>query len=211
MPAKLNDQELSDLDFTDTVVMRGADTNEATDPTARILRQLDVLIDSIALKVELGATDPRLWRILAGFYLAAERIADYNDLVRKHLAQFGAPLRIDQPPVTFTLPVKVNFDDIPKLDMIRSACASPGGAVIDFSAVRRLSSGGLIALAELLTALAAMKELPLLRGLDTFIDSVESVVAAGQGTREMQELLNAYRRYRSAHPRRGDEHGIAAA
>ena len=76
MPAKLSELELSDLDFTDTVVMRGADTNEAADPTERILRQLDLLIDSIALKVEFGATDPRLWRILAGFYLAGERIAD---------------------------------------------------------------------------------------------------------------------------------------
>jgi hypothetical protein len=191
--------------------MRGADTNEAADPTERILRQLDILIDSIALKVEFGATDPRLWRILAGFYLAGERIADYNDLVRKHLAQFGAPLRIDQPPVTFSLPVKVNFDDIPKLDMIRSACASPGGAVIDFSAVRRLSSGGLIALTELLTALAGMKELPLLRGLETFIDSVEGAVTSGQGTREMQELIAAFRRYSNAHPRCSDERGVAAA
>src|SRR5690606_7271575 len=107
MPAKLSEVELSDLDFTDTVVMRGEETNEAVDPTERILGQLDLLVDSIALKVELGSNDARLWRILAGVYLAAERIADYSDLVRKHLAQFGTPLRIDQPPVSFALPVKV--------------------------------------------------------------------------------------------------------
>jgi hypothetical protein len=211
MPAKLSELELSDLDFTDTVVMRGAETNEAADPAERILRQIDTLIDSIALKVEFGSTDPRLWRILAGVYLANERIADYNDLVRKHLALFGSPLRLDQPPVTFGLPVKVNFDDIPKLDMIRSACASPGGAVIDFSAVRRLSSGGLIALTELLNALAGLAEQPLLRGLDYFIDSVEGAIKGGQGTRDMLELVAAFRRYCNAHPRRSDERGVAAA
>ena len=201
MPAVLSELELSDLDFTDTVVMRGTEASEASDPTVRILRQFDALVDSVALKVEFGSTDPRLWRLLAGVYLADERIADYNDLIRKHLARFGAPLKLDQPPVSFVLPVKVNFDDIPKLEMVRSACAAPGGAVIDFSAVRRLSSGGLIALAELLTALVSMKELPLLRGLDAFVDSVEAAIKAGQGTREMQELIVAYRRYNNAHPR----------
>lgn len=211
MPAVLSELELSDLDFTDTVVMRGAHASEATDPTVRILRQFDALVDSIALKVEFGSTDPRLWRILAGVYLADERIVDYNDLIRKHLARFGTPLELDQPPVSFVLPVKVNFDDIPKLDMVRSACAAPGGAVIDFSAVRRLSSGGLIALAELLTALVPMKELPLLRGLDTFVDSVEAAIKAGQGTREMQDLTAAYRRYCNAHPRHHESRGIAAA
>jgi hypothetical protein len=211
MPAVLSEQELSDLDFTDTVVMRGTAANEASDPTVRILRQFDALVDSIALKVEFGSTDPRLWRLLAGVYLADERIADYNDLIRKHLASFGTPLKLDQPPLSFVLPVKVNFDDIPKLDMVRSACAAPGGAVIDFSAVRRLSSGGLIALSELLTALVSMKELPLLRGLDTFVDSVESAIKAGQGTREMQELIAAYRRYSNAHPRHHESRGIAAA
>ena len=210
MPAKLGELELSDLDFTETVVMRGDNANEAADPTERILRSLDILIDSIALKVELGSNDPRLWRVLAGVYLASERVADYNDLVRKHLDRFGCPLRLDQPPVTFTLPAKVNFDDIPKLDMIRSACASPGGAVIDFSAVRRLSSGGLIALTELLGALAGISELPLLRGLDSFIDSVQSAIDSGQGTREMQDLVAAFRRYSSAHPRPGEERGMAA-
>lgn len=210
MPAKLSEMELSDLDFTDTVVMRGSETNEAADPTARLLRQLDTLIDSIALKVEFGSTDAKLWRILAGVYLATERTADYNDLVRKYLAQFGCPLRIDQPGVTFTLPVKVNFDDIPKLEMIRSACASPGGAVIDFSAVRRLSSGGLIALAELLNALAAIKDQPMMRGLDAFLDSVEGAIRSGQGTREMQELVAAFRRYSNAQQRMRDP-GAAAA
>jgi hypothetical protein len=83
MPAKLSELELSDLDFTDTVVMRGSETNEAADPTARVLRQLDILIDSIALKIEFGSTDTKLWRILAGVYLATERTADYNDLVRR--------------------------------------------------------------------------------------------------------------------------------
>ncbi|MCC7082612.1 MAG: hypothetical protein IT530_18255 [Burkholderiales bacterium] len=211
MPAKLNELELSDLDFTDTVVMRGAETNEAADPTVRILRHFDSLVDSIALKVELGSTDPRLWRILAGAYLANERVADYNDLVCKHLDRFGSPLRLDQPPVTFTLPVKVNFDDIPKLDMIRSACASPGGAVLDFSVVRRLSSGGLIALTELLIALIGISDQPLLRGLDAFVDSIENAIGTGQGTREMRELVVAFRRYGNAHPRSGDSRSIAAA
>jgi hypothetical protein len=210
MPAKLSELELSDLDFTDTVVMRGSETNEAADPTARVLRQLDILIDSIALKIEFGSTDTKLWRILAGVYLATERTADYNDLVRKHLSQFGCPLRIDQPGVTFALPVKVNFDDIPKLDMIRSACASPGGAVIDFSAVRRLSSGGLIALSELLSALAAIKDQPMMRGLDAFIDSVDAAIRSGQGTREMQELVSAFRRYGNLQQRVPDT-GAAAA
>jgi hypothetical protein len=211
MPAKLSEFELSDLDFTDTVVMRGEETNEAVDPTERILGQLDLLVDSIALKVELGSADSRLWRILAGVYLAAERIADYNDLVRKHLAQFGSPLRIDQPPLSFDLPVKVNFDDIPKLDMIRSACASPGGAVLDFSAVRRLSAGGLIALCELMSAMAAMKEQPLLRGLESFVESLRSAIAAGQGTREMQELIAVFRRYGAVHPRANDDRDSVAA
>jgi hypothetical protein len=211
MPATLGELELSDLDFTDTVVMRGSETNEAADPTDRVLKQLDTIVDSIALKVEFGATDPRLWRILAGVYLALERIADFSDLVRKHLAVFGYPLQLDQPAVCFVLPVKVNFDDIPKLDMIRSACASPGGAVIDFSAVRRLSSGGLIALSELLSALTQLSDLPQMRGVDAFISSIEGAIKAGQGTKEMQDLIATYRRYAAAHPRNPDERNIAVA
>lgn len=210
MPAKLGELELSDLDFTDTVVMRGSDTNEAVDPTLRLLKQVDAVMDSIALKVEFGATDPRLWRVLAGFYLATERPADYNDLVRKHLAAFGHPLRLDQPAVSFTLPVKVNFDDIPKLDMIRTACASPGGAVLDFSAVRRLSTGGLIALTELFGALIALQPQPQLRGVDSFIASIEAALKSGQGTKDMQELAATYRRYAAAHPRPFDERSAAA-
>lgn len=209
MPAMLSELELSDLDFTDTVVMRGSETNEAVDPTERILKHLDMLVDSLALKVEFGSTDSRLWRILAGFYLAAERTADYGDLVRKHLSVFGHPLRLDQPPVGFVLPVKVNFDDIPKLELIRSACASPGGAIIDFSAVRRLSSGGLIALSELLAALSPLPDVPQLRGIDAFVASIESAMNAGQGTREMQDFMTAFRRYMAAHPRRQDDVRIA--
>jgi len=211
MAATLGEIELSDLDFTDTVVMRGSETNEAADPTDRVLKQLDTIVDSIALKVEFGATDPRLWRILAGVYLALERITDFSDLVRKHLAVFGYPLQLDQPAVSFVLPVKVNFDDIPKLDMVRSACASPGGAVIDFSAVRRLSSGGLIALSELLCALIQMSDLPQMRGVDSFINSIEGAIKMGQGTKEMQDLITTYRRYAAAHPRSAEERNIAAA
>jgi hypothetical protein len=211
MPAKLSELELSDLDFTDTVIMRGTETNEAADPAQRLLKQLDTIMDSIALKLEFGAGDPRLWRVLAGFYLATERPQDYNDLVRKHLEAFGHPLQLDQPAVSFVLPVKVNFDDIPKLDMIRTACAAPGGAVLDFSAVRRLSAGGLIALAELFGALIPLAPQPQLRGVDAFIASIEGAVKSGQGTKDMQEMVNAYRRYARAHPPRHGDERISAA
>jgi hypothetical protein len=46
MPVSLSEIELSDLDFTDTVVMREAETNERR--TGRRLKQLDTIIDSIA-------------------------------------------------------------------------------------------------------------------------------------------------------------------
>jgi len=211
MPSKLSERELSDLDFTDTVVMRQMPAYDAIDSSQRLLKQLDTLMDGIALQVEFGTADPRLWRLLAGFYLAAERPRDYNDLVRKHLATFGRPLQLDQPAVSFVLPVKVNFDDIPKLDMVRSACASPGGAALDFSAVRRLSAGGLIALSELFGALIGLHQHPQLRGMDAFIGSIEGALKAGQGTREMQELLAAYRRYAAAKPLHGDERKAAVA
>jgi hypothetical protein len=211
MPASLSELELSDLDFTDTVVMRGSETNEAADPTDRVLKQLEIIVDSIALKVELGATDTRLWRILAGVYLAMDRVADYGDLMKKHLTTFGSPLKLDQPAVTFALPVKVNFDDIPKLDMLRSAMVAPGGAIIDFTAVRRLSSGGLIALSELLMALLPVRDPPQMRGLEGFVASVEGAVKAGQGSREMQDLVATYRRYIIAHPRVHEELTAAVA
>jgi hypothetical protein len=211
MPASLSELDLSDLDFTDTVVMRGADTNEAADPTERVLKQLEAVVDSIALKVEFGSTDERLWRILAGVYLALERVTDYGDLVRKHLAVFGHPLQLDQPAVCFNLPAKVNFDDIPKLDMIRSACAAPGGAVIDFCAVRRLSAGGLIALSELLAALIPLSDPPQLRGIDAFVASIAGAIKAGQGSKDMQELIATFPRYQSAQARDQDLLGAAVA
>ncbi len=211
MPATLSELELSDLDFTDTVMMRGSETNEAADPTERVLKQLDYVIDSMALKIEFGSTDERLWRILAGVYMALERITDYSDLVRKHLTIFGRPLQLDQPGVTFALPAKVNFDDIPKLDMVRSACELPGGATIEFSAVRRLSTGGLISLSELLLALIPIGTLPHMRGIEAFIGSIEGAITAGQGSREMQDLLAAYRRFCVAHPKIQDESTVTAA
>jgi hypothetical protein len=204
MPATLSELELSDLDFTETVMVHGSETREVVDPTERLLKHLDTVVDAIALRIEFGSTDPRLWRVLAGFYLAAERSADYNDLARKHLVAFGRTLQIDQPAVTFVLPVKVNFDDIPKLDMVRSACASPGGAIMDFTAVRRLSTGGLVALSELLGGLSQVSALVQMRGIDTFIESVEAAIVAGQGTKEMQDLVSTYRTYVATHSRGRD-------
>jgi len=199
MPAAHSELEQSNLDFTETVVVQGEETHETVDPTERLLKHLDTVIDAIALRVEFGATDTRLWRVLAGFYLATERPADYNDLARKHLIAFGRPLQIDQPAVTFVLPVKVNYDDIPKLDMVKSACASPGGAVMDFGAVRRLSTGGIVALSELLTGLNQITGLVQMRGLEAFVDGIESAIKSGQGTKEMHELVATYRRYVDAH------------
>jgi len=211
MPATFSKLELSDLDFTDTVVMRESETNEAADPTDRVLEELECVIDSMALKVEFGSTDERLWRVLAGVYMALERITDYNDLVRKHLSTFGRPLQLDQPGVTFALPAKVNFDDVPKLDVILSACALPGGATLDFSAVRRLSTGGLISLSELLLALVPIGTLPKLRGFEAFIAGIEGTVKAEQGSGEMQDLLAAYQRFRAAHPKQQNESAATAA
>ena len=211
MPAMISELELSDLDFTETVMLRASESHEVPDGTDRVLKQLDTLIDSIALKVECGSTDERLWRILAGVYMAMERITDYNDLVRKHLATFGRPLKLDQPGITFALPVKVNFDDIPKLDIIKSACATPGGAALDFGAVRRVSGGGMLALSELLLALVAVSVLPQMRGIEAFIGSIEAAIKAGQGAKEMQELVAAYRRFTIAHPKQSASGSAAVA
>jgi hypothetical protein len=211
MPATLSERELSDLDFTDTVVMRESETNEAADPTEHVLKKLDYVIDLMALKVEFGSTDERLWRILAGVYMALERLTDYSDLARKHLSTFGRPLQLEQPGVTFALPAKVNFDDIPKLDMILSACALPGGATIDFGAVRRLSAGGLISLSELLLALVPIDTLPKMRGIEAFIGSIEDAVKTEQGSGEMRDLLAAYQRFCVAHPKQRSECAVTAA
>jgi hypothetical protein len=199
MPATLSELEQSNLDFTETVMARAGEVREVVDPTERLLQDLDTVIDALALRVELGATDTRLWRLLAGFYLATERRADYNDLARKHLATFNRPLQIDQPAVAFALPVKVNYDDVPSLDMVRSACASPGGAVMEFGAVRRLSTGGIVALTELLTGLNQVTGMVQMRGLAAFIESIEAAIKAGQGTKEMNDLLASYRGYVAAH------------
>jgi hypothetical protein len=207
----ISELELSDLDFTDTVMLRATDAPEGTDRTDRVLKHLDSLIDSIALTVECGSTDERLWRILAGVYMAMERITDYNDLVRKHLATFGRPLKLDQPGITFALPVKVNFDDIPKLDLIMGACATPGGATLDFGAVRRVSAGGMLALSELLLALVSVSVLPQMRGIEAFIGSIEAAIKAGQDAKEMQELVAAYRRYTIAHPKQPVNSAAAVA
>ena len=199
MPATLSELELSNLDFTETVGVREADAPDAVDPTERLLKYLDTVIDAIALRVEFGSNDIRLWRLLAGFYLAAERSSDYNDLARKYLVAFGRPLQIDQPAVTFILPVKVNFDDIPKLEMVASACAAPGGAVIDFCAVRRLSTGGLVALSELLQGLNQITGLVQMRGMGAFVDGIVDAIKTGQGTPEMHQLVANYRNYCAAH------------
>ena len=211
MQAMISELELSDLDFTETVMLHPGEAQEGSDGTDRVLHQLDVLIDSIALKVECGSTDERLWRILAGVYMAMERITDYNDLVRKHLATFGRPLKLDQPGITFALPVKVNFDDIPKLDLIMSACATPGGAALDFGAVRRVSGGGMLALSELLLALVSVSVLPQMRGIEAFIGSIEAAIKAGQDGKEMQELVSAYRRFTLAHPKQSANNSAAVA
>ena len=211
MPAMISELELSDLDFTETVMLHPAEAQEGSDGTDRVLDQLDVVIDSIALKVECGSTDERYWRILAGVYMAMERITDYNDLVRKHLATFGRPLKLDQPGITFALPVKVNFDDIPKLDIIMSACATPGGAALDFGAVRRVSGGGMLALSELLLALVSVNVLPQMRGIEAFIGSIDAAIKAGQESREMQELVSAYRRFTIAHPKQSTGNSAAVA
>jgi hypothetical protein len=201
MSASLSALDLSDPDFTDTVEIRGHESNEASEPTERLLAQLDSVVDAIALKVELGSTDERLWRVLAGIYTATERITDHNDLMQKHLRIFGRSLELGQPGVTFSLPIKVNVDDVPRADVIRAVCSSPGGVTIDFSTARRVSAGGLLALSELMTALTNFTVLPQMRGIDAFVASVDGMVRAGRGTSEMTDFLRAYRRFVSAHPR----------
>ena len=199
MPATLSELEQSNLDFTETVMVHEPEVRGVADPTERLLKHLDSVIDAMALRVEFGATDTRLWRLLAGFYLAAERTADYNDLARKHLSAFGRPLQIDQPAVSFVLPVKVNYDDIPSIEMVRSASASPGGAVMEFGAVRRLSTGGIVALCELLRGLNQITSMVQMRGLDGFIESIEAAIKSGQGTKEMNDLVSSYRSYVAEH------------
>jgi hypothetical protein len=94
--------------------------------------------------------------------------------------------------------------------MICSACALPGGATIYFSIVRRLSAGGMIALSELLLALIPLSVLPQMRGMEAFVASIESAVKSGQGTKEMQDFMVAYRRFLAAHPREQDDTVVAA-
>jgi len=59
-------------------------------------------------------------------------------------------------------------------------------------------------LSELLGGLSQVSALVQMRGIDTFIESVEAAIAAGQGTREMQGLVSSYRTYVATHSRERD-------
>ena len=69
----------------------------------------------------------------------------------------------------------------------------------------------MLALSELLLALVSVSVLPQMRGIEAFIGSIEAAIKAGQGAKEMQELVAAYRRFTIAHPKQSATGSAAVA
>jgi hypothetical protein len=188
--------ESSDLDFTATIVTRTQDIRVTSDDAVdKLLRQTDTLMDAAQLQITLGCRDQRVWKLLAAVYIGADRIAEYNELARNFQSTFGLPLKLDLPAAVFELPEKINDDSVPDIAAVKSACASPGGAVVDFSDVRRASSGGLAELARFLAVFEPSEPEPELRGMEPFVNSVTAVAQTERGSREMWDLLFALKRF----------------
>ena len=196
MPSTRPTDSAPDLDFTTTVVLHAQDLRvQVQDPAVRILEQAERLADTMSLQLTLGSRDPRIWHLLAGLYLGSRRSADYDELSKRHIAMFGTPLQLELPAAVFTLPDKINQDSLPAAGAVKSACASPGGAVIDFSNVRRASTGGIAELGRLLLELADTPQAPELRGVEDFLKSVQTVAETERGSQAMWDLLFAYPRF----------------
>jgi hypothetical protein len=189
--------EFSDLDFTSTIVKHARDLPiPDIDPITKVLKQVESLIDTLELKVELGSHDQRLWRLLAGLYLAGERTSDYNDLICKYQAAFGQPLKLlAQSAAVIALPIKVNKESVPVVAEVKALAELPAGVVVDFSEVRRASTGGIVALTGFLAAFHDSSVSPQLRGAEPFMASVERAAIGDTGSRELWELLLAYRKF----------------
>lgn len=192
------------LDFTASVPAAEPDTDELA---KQAVAGAGTVIDLLERVLEAGKMDAVGWKLLAGLYLGTDRLGDFASLQSQYQSVSDAPilahLPVSEPPprpdpvpvrVTFQMPQRIMHDSLPEVAAVVAACASPDGALLDFSHVRGADSGGLKSLTRFLAQLPRDSTKPVLQGIERFISSLEKTAASPNGTHEMWDTLFEYQR-----------------
>jgi hypothetical protein len=98
-------------------------------------------------------------------------------------------------PVCFVMPETITPGALPTVDAVRAACATPQGAVLDFSGVHGASDGGLRELTVFFSQFAMHAAKPAIRAMEWFRTGLKAAAMGDNASAPMWELLLAYCRF----------------
>lgn len=193
------------LDFTASTPAAGLDAGELI---RQAVADAGTAIGLLEKVLETGEMDATGWRLLAGLYLGTHRQDDFDSLQKQYNAVSDVPLlphlSVQEPlpkptpvpvRVTFQMPQRIMHDSLPEITGVLAACASPEGALLDFSNVRGADSGGLKSLRNFLAQLPRDDTRPEFQGIERFVSSLQKTADSPNGTHEMWDALFEYQRF----------------
>ena len=196
----MRDTDVFDLDFT-TPAALPADTTKQVKQAAT---EVEVVIRSLEQALESGPMEEAGWRMLASLYLGTSRMSDFTALEARHEEAFGTPIfanfRQESAPrdtqrTVFDMPKKITHGSLPDIAAVLEACASPEGALLEFSRVNGADAAGLKDLAVFFSQLPREETKPEIPGMERFITSLEKAADSSAATEEMWQMLFEHRRF----------------
>jgi len=188
------------LDFT----VAGALPPDSTELIKHMTSEIESDIRTLEHALENGTMIETGWRLLAAFYLGTNRASDFDALKQRYEDNFDAPIftelhqdhsSLKSFRIVFEIPQKLTHDSLPDATTVCKACASPTGALLDFSNARGADANGLKALTEFLSQLPHDHTRPETPGLDRFISRLEKTADSNEGTEYIWNLLFEYQRF----------------
>lgn len=156
-----------------------------------------------------GCMDESTWRLLGALYVGTGRIAEFNDLEKRHETAFGSPMYVmlqqpkparDPRRIVFEMHGRIVQGSTPDLGAVLEACASEDGAALDFSRVRGADAEGLKELAKFFAELPRDGTRPECPGVERFITTLEKAAESETATPEMWSVLFDYKRFLNDEP-----------
>lgn len=209
----MKDTEILTLDFT-APEASSSSAEESVKPETSSSNIGDLLdqantdieraIRNLELALESGLVDENIWQLLAYLYLGTGQKDNFSSLDRRHEETFGAPIlinpsqqkmQLDSDRVVFEMPQKIVSGSLPNIASVQEACASPKGAILDFSRVHGADTNGLKELVEFFSQLPHDQTKPEMTEIDRFISSLGKAAEDTAGTQEMWSMLFEYKRF----------------
>lgn len=208
----MDDTEISTLDFTTEGASSDSEglinseelPSDIRDLLSQAVTDIEAAILSLEQALESDLVKEPSWQMLACLYLGTNQLNHFNNLNKRHEEIFGKPvsvnsslqeMQIDSDRVVFEMPQKIVCGSLPDIALVKEACTSSKGAMLNFTNVHGADTGGLKELVGFFAKLPHDQTKPEISGSDRFISSLEKAANDSSGTQEMWNLLFEYSRF----------------